>query len=100
VPAQQYIDCGYAIVGRAYPQLLTCGVVWCGVVWCGVVWCVTRPQQFVMSAGMDGLIKAWQVADTPAVGMAVHTTPEYVFDRDGDGSDAPAGGGNRYRRVS
>jgi hypothetical protein len=60
-------------------------------------------QAYLISAGMDGLIKAWQVLEQSLPGMIVRPDAEYVFDKENpdDGGQQqqqqPQGG---RRRVS
>ncbi len=66
-------------------------------------------QNCLLSAGFDGLIKAWQLNDQPLPGAVVKPQPEFVFDKDnpeGGGDQGAAqqqqgggGFGGRQRRV-
>jgi hypothetical protein len=61
------------------------------------------PQAYLISAGMDGLVKAWQVLEQALPGMVVRPDAEYVFDKenpDEGGQQTQQGGGPGRRRVS
>ncbi|KAL6748420.1 WD40 repeat-like protein [Haematococcus lacustris] len=46
-------------------------------------------ESYLLSAGMDGMLKAWQVMEVPQPGLVIRPDPEYVFDKENpDGADS------------
>lgn len=42
----------------------------------------TQPQSYLLSAGIDGVIKFWEVAGTPAPGSVLKSEAVHTFDRE------------------